>query len=117
MKLLSAFIRISSELTPMFNQERTAERARRLLLSNLLCVGRHWLTRILCATGRDQRDWSADYRFFSRCIWEVQDLFIPVVRRTLRYLDPGEPICIAGDETNVFPGFWCEDICFLLQGV
>lgn len=85
----------------MFNQERTAERARRLLLSNLLCVGRHWLTRILCATGRDQRDWSADYRFFSRCIWKVQDLFTPVIRRTLQYLKAGEPICIAGDETKI----------------
>jgi len=101
MKLLNAFISISEELTPMFKQQRSAHRARRLLLSNLLCVGRHWLTRVLCATGRDQRDWSADYRFFSRSCWKAQDLFTPVVRRTLQYLKPGEPICIAGDETKI----------------
>jgi len=46
MKLLAAFLNIGNELTPMFSQERTARRATRLLLSNLLCIGRHWLTRI-----------------------------------------------------------------------
>ena len=101
MSLLDAFITISEELTPMFKQQRTALRAQRLLLSNLLCVGRHWLTRVLCATGRDQRDWSADFRFFSLRLWKVQDLFTPVIKRSLRYLKAGEPICIAGDETKI----------------
>jgi len=54
MKLLEAFLDIGNELTPMFSQKRTARRATRLLLSNLLCIGRHWLTRILCATNRDR---------------------------------------------------------------
>ena len=64
MKLLKAFLDISNELGPMFSQERTARRTKRLLLSNLLCIGRHWLTRMLTATNRDQRDWSGDYRLF-----------------------------------------------------
>lgn len=101
MKLLEAFLNISNELTPMFSQERTARRAQRLLLSNLLCIGRHWLTRLLCATNRDQRDWSADYRLFSRSPWKTQGLFEPVVRRSLEYVGKDEFICIAGDETKI----------------
>ena len=101
MKLLEAYLRISNELTPMFSQERTARRATRLLLSNLLCIGRHWLTRMLCATNREQRDWSADYRLFSRSPWKTQDLFEPAVRQSLDYVEKDEFICIAGDETKV----------------
>lgn len=100
MKLLEAFLSISSELTPMFSQERTVRRAKRLLLSNLLCIGRHWLTRMLCVTNRDQRDWSADYRLFSRSPWKAQNLFEPVVRRSLEYADKDKVICLAGDETK-----------------
>jgi len=101
MKLLQAFLNISNELTPMFSQERTARRAMRLLLSNLLCLGRHWLTRMLCATNRDQRDWSGDYRLFSRSPWKTQDLFEPAIRRSLDYGDADEVICVAGDETKI----------------
>ncbi len=101
MKLLATFLNIGNELTPMFSQERTARRATRLLLSNLLCIGRHWLTRILCATNRDQCDWSADYRLFSRSPWKTQDLFEPAIRRSLDYLDKDEFICVAGDETKI----------------
>ena len=101
MKLLEAFLNISNELTPMFSQERTARRATRLLLSNLLCIGRHWLTRMLCATNREQRDWSADYRLFSRSPWKTQDLFEPALRHSLEYVEKDEFICIAGDETKI----------------
>jgi hypothetical protein len=100
MKLLKAFLDMSKELDFMFSQERTTIRARRLLLSNLLCFGKHWLTRILCATKRDQRDWSADYRLFSRSPWKSQDLFTPVIRRSLDYLEDDDFICVAGDETK-----------------
>ena len=101
MKLLEAFLDISNELGPMFSQERTARRATRLLLSNLLCIGRHWLTRMLCATNRDRCDWSADYRLFSRSPWKAQDLFEPAIRRSLPYVGKDEFICIAGDETKI----------------
>ena len=101
MKLLEAFLDISNELTPMFSQERTARRATRLLLSNLLCIGRHWLTRMLCATNREQRDWSADYRLFSRSPWKTQGLFEPALRRSLEYVAKDEFVCIAGDETKI----------------
>ncbi|MFA7174966.1 MAG: hypothetical protein WC340_16455 [Kiritimatiellia bacterium] len=104
MKLLEAFLNISNEFAPMFSQERTATRAMRLLLSNLLCIGRHWLTRMLCATNRDQRDWSADYRLFSRSPWKTQDLFEPAIRHALDFLDGDDFISIASDETKIKRG-------------
>ena len=94
MRLLKTFLNISNELTPMFSQKRTAQRATRLLLSNLLCIGRHWLTRMLCATNRDQLDWSGDYRLFSRSPWKTQDLFEPAIRRSLDYLDKDDFIIV-----------------------
>ncbi len=101
MKLLEAFLNICNELGPMFSQERTARRATRLLPSSLLCIGRHWLTRMLCATNRDQCDWSGDYRLFSRSPWKARNLFEPVIRRSLDYFAGDDFICIAGDETKI----------------
>ena len=49
-----------------FAQQRTAQRAQRLGLSQLACVGRHTLTGLLYTGGRQGRDWSADYRFFAQ---------------------------------------------------
>ena len=101
MNLLETFLNISRELTTVFSQSRTLRRAQRLLMGNLLCIGRHWLTRVLCATKRDQCDWSADDRLFSRSPRRAQELFHPVLRRALTYLDSDEPLCIAGDETKI----------------
>lgn len=99
MNLLEAFLQICSELN-LFSQKRTETRATRLLLCNLLCLGRKWITRIMCTANRDQCDWSADYKLFSRSPWAAKDLFTPVIRRSLDYFNPTEPIIIAGDETK-----------------
>jgi hypothetical protein len=99
MNLLQAYVHRCHELD-LFSQKRTQVRATRLLLCNLLCLGRKWITRIICMANRDQCDWSADYKLFSRSPWRSQDLFTPVVRNSLDYFDPAEPIIIAGDETK-----------------
>jgi len=99
MKLLHAFVDICSELNA-FTQQRTEKRARRLLLTSLLCMGRKWITRMISTANRDQQDWSADYKLFSRAPWKTQELFTPVLRHSLEYDDPQRPIIIAGDETK-----------------
>jgi hypothetical protein len=99
MNLLQVYVHRFLELD-LFSQKRTQVRATRLLLCNLLCLGRKWITRIICMANRDQCDWSADYKLLSRSPWRSQDLFTPVVRNSLDYFDPAEPIIIAGDETK-----------------
>ena len=62
MNLLERFLAITDELVPVFKQRRTARRATSLLVANLLCMGRRWVARLICTRGRDQQDWSADYK-------------------------------------------------------
>ena len=82
-----------------FRQHRTWERAKRLGLSQLACMGRHTITGVLCACGRQFVDWSADYRLFSKDKWEQSSLFIPVVRGVLNHLTEDKPFVVALDDT------------------
>jgi hypothetical protein len=65
--------------TPVFAQQRTAERAVEHGLSWPLLLGRRTVARTLCALGRADQDWSADYKLFSRSDWPVAPLFDPVL--------------------------------------
>ncbi len=89
------------ECMEAFAQHRTAQRARRLGLSQLACLGRHTVTGLLCAGGRQFLDWSADYRLFSRDVWDARELFVPVVRGVLELLPPGIPFVAAMDDTHL----------------
>jgi hypothetical protein len=100
LKLLRAFLSISSELQGLFPQVRRGRRAPRLCLSTGLCRGRKGITGLIGAAHREPRDWSADYQLFSRCRWPTQQLFIPVLGRGLQHLNSHEPIVVAGDETK-----------------
>jgi hypothetical protein len=82
-----------------FAQRRTWQRARRLGLGQLACLGRHTVTGVLCAAGRQFVDWSADYRLFSKDHWDQQQLFVPVLRGVLDLLPPGAPLVSALDDT------------------
>ena len=82
-----------------FRQRRTWQRARRLSLSQLVCLGRHTLTGLLCACGRQFVDWSADYRLFSKDRWDARQLFVPVIRGILDLLPPTGPLVTALDDT------------------
>jgi hypothetical protein len=77
--LLGGFLHILSYWDNVFPQKRTANRARRLAISLLLAMGRKTISRANAITGRDQLDWSADYRLFSRCEWSHHDLFQPLL--------------------------------------
>ena len=84
-----------------FAQDRTAQRARRLGLSQLACLGRHTVTGLLYACGRQFVDWSADYRLFSRDVWDEQELFASIVHGALDLLPAGAPFVVGLDDTHV----------------
>src|SRR5262249_40998001 len=67
----------------------------------LPCVfGRRTISRTLGALGRWDRDWSADYKMFSRCRWKPERLFDPVIDEYLeRY--PKRPVIAAVDDTKL----------------
>jgi len=84
-----------------FCQVRTWKRAWRLGVTQLLCLGRHTVTNLLCTAGRQAIDWSADYRLFSEDHWEPQRLFAVVMLRVLERLPAGAPLVLAMDDTHV----------------
>ena len=78
-----------------------AERVRRHLLSQLLCLGRHTLTGVLGTSGRLFCDWSADYRMYSARRVDPRELFRPVRRALAERLAPGQPLVVALDDTRL----------------
>lgn len=67
----------------------------------LPCVlGRRTISRTLGALGRWDQDWSADYKMFSRCRWQPEKLFDPVIDEYLRRY-PGRAVIAAVDDTKL----------------
>ena len=71
---------------PVFAQARTHRRALEHALAGPCVLGRRTLSRTICALGRSQQDWSADYKIFSRS--RVAQTF-----QSLRFLVWGPPKC------------------------
>lgn len=85
----------------LFRQARTRERAYRLALGMLGCLGRHTITGVLTATGREHLDWTSDYRFFSQARWTPEELFAPVLQSVLELVGSRSPLVVAIDDTNL----------------
>lgn len=100
MKLLEAFLAIVAEWRSVFPQQRTHRRAVRQALGSLICLGRRCLTRIIWTNGGQQRSWSAEYFLHSRCQWEAQQLFRPILQRALAYC-PQRLVGVAMDDTKL----------------
>jgi hypothetical protein len=66
----------------------------------LLSLGRRTLSRTLWALGRQDQDWSADYKLHSRANWKPQDLFQPVLQLASRFCDDSV-LVVAMDDTHI----------------
>jgi len=77
------------------------DRLGRLALGLLECTGKHTITGMLSASGREQHDWSADYRVFSRGRFDVNDMFGLVRDRLVERLPAGERVVTALDDTKL----------------
>jgi len=99
--ILDSLLGLCERLRPAFLQKRTFERARRLLISNLLVTGSHQISRAISAAGRDRgdQDWSADYRLFSRAVWSIAGLFRCVLAICLSHFGDQKYVVAALDET------------------
>jgi hypothetical protein len=100
MSLLAAFLAIVQDWRSVFPQQRTFERGVRQALGSLTCLGRRCLTRIIWTNGGQNRSWSAEYFLHSRCQWEPQQLFQPILQRALAYC-PQRLIGVAIDDTRL----------------
>jgi hypothetical protein len=100
MKLLAAFLCIVQDWHSVFPQQRTYQRAVRQALGSLTCLGRRCLSRIIWTNGGQHRSWSAEYFLHSRCQWEPQQLFQPILKRALPYC-PQRLVGVAIDDTKL----------------
>jgi DDE superfamily endonuclease len=98
--LLTRFLALVSLWRPVFPQERSFQRAVRQAVGALLVVGSATLTRILAGLGREQQDWSADYKLHARAEWNEQALFDALLPSALAHC-PGRFVPVALDDTRV----------------
>ena len=70
-----------------FSQERSLQRALTVGLGLLCGVGKRTITRSIGFQGNTQKDWSADYKVFSRSPWEPRDLFTPILEHAIQEHD------------------------------
>jgi hypothetical protein len=100
MSLLAEFLAIVGHWRDVFPQQRTFHRGVRQALGSLVCLGRRCLTRIIWTNGGQNYSWSAEYFLHSRCQWEPQQLFQPILRRALAYC-PQRLVGVAIDDTRL----------------
>jgi hypothetical protein len=100
MTLLAAFLEIAAGWRDVFPQSRTFQRAVRQALGSLVCLGRRCLSRIIWTNGGQNRSWGAEYFLHSRCEWQPQELFRPILQRALAYC-PGRLVGVAVDDTRL----------------
>lgn len=84
----------------IFPHRRTQQRAIEHAMVLPCVFGRRTISRTICAMGRSDRDWSADYRVFSRSDWDSRRLFDPVIDEYLDRYRKG-PITVALDDTKL----------------
>lgn len=83
-----------------FPQKRSFERAKTLCLGLYLTLGRKTISRNLASNYKDQRDWSADYKLFSRTNWDPRSLFRPILQKASSIIDE-DIITVAYDDTLI----------------
>jgi hypothetical protein len=67
----------------------------------LLALGRHTITGLLSAAGKQFQDWSASYRLFGKNRIEQKRLFAPVIKSVLENLPAEAPLFTMMDDTLV----------------
>src|SRR5580658_3880152 len=98
--LLECWLEIVGPWRSVFPQEETFQRAVRQALGPLVCLGRRCLTRIIWTSGGQNRSWSAEYFLHSRCQWEPQQLFQPILQQALPHC-PQRLVGVAIDDTRL----------------
>lgn len=81
---------------------RTRGHTRRLrahVLAQLVCLGRHTVTGLLSACGRQFGDWSADYRLYSQARVDPAALFGVVRRGVQAQVAADAPLVVAMDDS------------------
>ena len=80
MKMINQFDELLARCSHHFKRPETFERARALAFSHLVTYGRHTISRLICGMNEQHKDWSADYKFFSKREWDADGLFFEILK-------------------------------------
>ena len=83
MNLLPYLLKQTQLWNFVFPQARSAQRAIGLAFGILCGLGTRTLTRAISFQGNTQKDWSADYKVFSRSDWQPRALFHPILQHAI----------------------------------
>ena len=100
MNLLTAFLEIVRDWSSIFPQRRSCRLATRQAVGSLVCLGRRTLSRVIWTNGGQNRSWGSEYFLHSRCRWEPQRLFTPILEQALPFCT-GRYIGVAADDTRL----------------
>src|SRR5882724_9904757 len=84
---------------PACSSPQAWARARRHLLSHMVCFGRHTVTGLLRLQDRTQQDWTADYRFYAEEHFSQDKLFGAVRAEVQEQLPELAPLVGAMDDS------------------
>jgi hypothetical protein len=76
-------------------------RVRRHVLSRLVCLGRHTITGLITTSGRQFKDWSAEYRLYTQQRIEPPHLFGAIRQAVAATYRPRQPLVFAMDDTQL----------------
>ncbi len=100
MNLLKALFSILAMWRPAFCKEEAFIRAKELAIACLCAYGKKTITSLSIFLGRALKLPIADYKFYSECKWNVEDLFNPILTSVAAQI-PGDFICIGADDTKI----------------
>ena len=101
MNLLTYLLEQTARWSFVFPQQRSLHRVVTLAFGILCGVGRRTVTRAISFQGNTQKDWSADYKVFSRCVWQPSALFHPILEQAIQEHNL-QRIVLSTDDTRVW---------------
>ena len=90
-----------NECYDAFNGKSTWNKGRDLAYGLLNCMGRHTLTGMLTASGKQFLDWSSHYRLFSDCRINIEKLFDVICKKGIEQSPDQEMIVAHMDDTII----------------
>jgi hypothetical protein len=84
MTLVDFLLQHLSSWAPVFPQQRSLQRLITVAVGLLAGVGKRTITRSIGFQGNTQKDWSADYKVFSRSPWDSQEIFNPILQHAIQ---------------------------------
>ncbi len=101
MSLLRSLMSILTLWRPAFCKEEAFKRAQEHAVAGLCAFGRRTITNFALFFGRDHAVPTADYKLYTSCKWNVEDLFNPILQLSLDSFKDSKYIVCAADDTKL----------------